>query len=153
MKNSFSLITILVLCFLQVVAQEIDFTYNNGEKVPLFKVENKKYVLFSSSRDIIEMKNELNPVVDEILSYTDTYKYKAYNKNKLLEAKPWVVIAGEGLNQLESLEGDEVLYESHFYKMENGEEIGLSHLFYVKLNNEKDITELELMAETNHMKI
>ncbi len=47
---------------------------------------------------------------------------------------------------LKSSNNTNVIYESPYYKDENGNEVGISHLFYVKLKQENDLAILQKMA-------
>ena len=46
-----------------------------------------------------------------------------------------------------------IIYKSPFYKSSLGEEIGISHLFYVKLKSEKDKDKLIELAIKNNVEI
>jgi subtilisin family serine protease len=68
----------------------------------------------------------------------------------------WAIVEQEEFKPLPLKDGpigQKVLYEAPFYKTPGGEEVGLSHLFYVKLKQEGDQPHLEALAREHRVAI
>lgn len=89
------------------------------------------------------------------LDITNTYSYQKPNlseisglnitKNGIEENLKYTII--EDKRSIISLvDMAEVVYEAFFYQSENGEELGVSNLFYIKLKSEKDIHKLKILS-------
>ncbi len=132
-----------------------DFIYYRGEKKEIHKVDTKKYILLKSKIDTNNPGKSIALFSDKLIDHGTIYLNLNLNtivppKEKI---KEWIVIQTEDKEAQPIKDNEEVLYESSFYCTNDGDTIGVSHLFYVKLKSEKDIDKLKQIAVDNNIKI
>jgi subtilisin family serine protease len=143
---------------MSLFGQDSYYYWYKGEKIPLELRANKKFVLYE------------NEYADSAVSFLEEKSWKIikkdksnvvntltpYRKDKGGKEHNWSIIEkNEGGNtDLSSSElPDYMLYVSPFFLSKNGEEAGLSHLFYVRLYKMEDINVLESFSSENNVEI
>lgn len=126
------------------------YWYNN-KKVGMNKNTNKKYILFTSANEVALNMSVQQKAVNVIKSAEKLILSSAIQKNeKRIDADmKWAVVE----NSVSLASNDFILYEAPFFKLETGEEAGLSHLFYVKLKHENGIANLLKLASQYNVEI
>lgn len=136
-----------------VTMSSYDYYWYDNEKIPLFKNNNRKYILIESSSegrfyDIILRSNAKLAKRLEPFAFSKTTQPRSAVKNDSLK---WAIV--ETSVELKRI-GSSIIYEAPFFSFTNGgEEYGLSHLFYVKLKRSEDITMLEMIAKESKVQI
>lgn len=129
-----------------------DYYWYNGEKVGINRDDSKKFILFKSS-DELTVTNALSniKIVNKIQKVVLSSKIKSDKSTAQPDLK-WAVIESATVTKASNLVS-EILYEAPFFKTENGVEVGLSHLFYVKLKSEDDVSKLNKLADENIVEV
>lgn len=140
------------LCYLSVLvftttgeAQQKDVYYwYKGEKQALEIKEDKWFLLFDHqpeqqmiSREI-QVKEEQIVAPKKVYSPGDTVRY-------------WTEVQAE--RREINLDTSVISYHAPYFYSETGKEVGLSHLFYVKLHDAEDIEQLEELAKKHQIEI
>lgn len=133
------------------------YYWYKGEKHPLYLKSEKRFILFSEAPDTSELTVKLGL---DAMQIQDLHKFVwsntlvSYNydaQEEVREETYWTVLTN--LSDELDLATLDIVYEAPFFTAANGTELGLSHLFYVKLFKAEDIIELEKLARRNHVKI
>lgn len=122
------------------------YYWHNGEKIELSILKDKKFILFNKSDqgEISNFLGEKTAFKKVVLSP----KIKSLT-NAVTSDLMWATVtATDKLS-----DKHEVLYEAPFFLSESGKELGLSHLFYVKLKSVDDLLQLKKIAEENKVEI
>lgn len=153
----FFILLCLIILSSNLYAQD-DYYWYKGKKISLLKDNSKNYILYKSEQ------------AKQIKTAVDNHNWKLFNEDedrtaKLLKpleernvsiSKKWAIIEKFGASQA-SLKSNQIsshiLYSSPFFKTKDGESIGLSHLFYVKLRKPEDIEILKTMSQENNVDI
>lgn len=134
---------------------QIDYYWNNNQKVYLERIPNKKYLITENISDTTQLKLRIQLVGTKVKEFGNTNVLPSIKcfKGQVRNEKKWSVVEKTNIitDTLTTRLG--VVYEAPFFKTRAENEIGLSHLFYVKLFNEGDIGKLEEMAMRNHVEI
>lgn len=122
-----------------------DYYWHKGKKVYLQPDPGKEYIIYSSNDAVavtglynITEKN-LQGDVEEIALASDGRKGGENLRWAIVETSPLATSSNKTTNK--------VIYKGKFYKNDIDQSIGLSHLIYVKLKAEEDLTKLQLAAE------
>ena len=113
------------------------------KKIPLTRISGKKFVLIEESVDTFKLKKAINTPKAKFLKYNDlnySQSIKSY-KNQQQKIKKWAVLADIDIVDKKLTEDIRISYEAPFYLTKQNIEAGLSHLFYVKLNNQTELME------------
>lgn len=129
-----------------------DYYWYKGNKIPLNKKPGKKYILFDAANEakvasILSYKGARVAQEAEALNLSGSLQKKDGQNTKGLK---WMILEATG--QLTS-DSSEILYEAPFFTTTGGDEVGLSHLFYVKLKAENDLEILKKLADENGAEI
>jgi subtilisin family serine protease len=134
------------------------FYYQKGKKVPVTPVPQKKYVLFAPEVNRDEVEQAVKPTGAVLLKFNKQKPIKSIQFSN--EAQPpqfnWAIIENKELaaNPLDKAPvAEKVVYKAPFFKTKNGNEVGLSHLFYVKLRNQADRPKLDALAKQFKVKV
>lgn len=130
-----------------------DYYWYCGEQIGINRAENKKFILleasdqqalsYSSVAQFIEaprkviLSSKIQPVNDHATAASAT------------EELQWAVIASSASTH----NLPKIVYDAPFFTTTDGKEVGLTHLFYVKLKQEADLSQLTAMAATNKVRI
>lgn len=155
MKNIF---TFLVFIFLysNVFSQGDTYYYwYKSDKYALQLNPKKEFLLLKDGVDKNILSDSLRVEKDKIENIkrvelgTSLIPYRMQDAEK--DNGYWTVVSGKE-NAL-NFSSQIILYHSPFFYSNSGKELGLSHLFYVKLYKQEDVTLLEDLAENNRVKI
>lgn len=115
-----------------------------GKTFLLFDTESKD---FRNSEICKGIENELQEVSFPGMVYID---YDKQDKKRL----KWLVVNAERLKEIQQNQFRGVIYMSSFYLPQSeGREVGVSHLFYVKLKKSSDLVKLQELAKENNINI
>jgi hypothetical protein len=143
---------------LNLFGQSNSYYWHKGEKIPLTIEKHKKFVLYENQQaenailyfednNWKIVKKDRDNSVDRVVPHNNGIR------NEMLY---WSVLEkdrdGFTDSQIQQL-SNQVLYVSPFFRTQNGEEVGLSHIFYVKLKKAEDIEILEEFEKENNVEI
>lgn len=120
-------------------SEQLDYYWYQGEKIFLKQNATKQYVLFHSEKE---------PVVARTVRMTEDNSYvskdfkltcvKALSVVKTKNLK-WCVVQNCNAYVKNLVKDSNIVYSAPFYEaIDNGEDFGISHLFYVKLKTKED---------------
>lgn len=134
------------------------YYWHNGEKVFLTPMDDKFYILYDSSNEAVlrseGLNNGLNTPSQELILSSKIVPYNHPGKSNVQIANRhyrWNVILGDATS-IETIIPD-IVYVGRYFTNSDGKEVGLSHLFYVKLKKESDLQKLEKLAESHNVEI
>ncbi len=159
MKNFKHVLLFFVAVFMfvpiKIDAQSNEYYYwYKNEKKPLSLNSTKNYVLIETGLEKQNLSERLRisiSKIGEIKNLNLRNTLNLYNKSQSYGTSNWTIVSD--VNQSEKLDIEEVKYIAPFFFSEDGDELGLSHLFYVKLKKPDDILELEKLAINNGVEI
>lgn len=147
MKRIFSIIIFLMLT-LNGFSQDTDYYYYKSKKVSLYKSNSRHYVLTNKSENEMTLKlSEDNFILEKM--YPNKVRNSFSNNKENKNDGNWAVVKGSSNLK----ENDWVTYSAPFYYTDDQIEVGLSHLFYVKLKKEQDLAILNELAKTKNVEI
>lgn len=116
-------------------ANEKAYYWHKGEKIQLSAINGKKYIVFKNSDEsLIRSKASALRIIAE--GPVENVGIKPIENNRpFIDQYRWAVMAGENDLLLDL----PVIYSGSFYLNDEGIEVGLSHLCYVKLKDKGDI--------------
>jgi hypothetical protein len=122
-------------------------------KTVTLKVYSKKKYLVIKSNDTSKVFTKIRQSKQKLLTKGKINQNGSIKKASSIdfESKFWSVIDVNNTNI--NISKSEVLYESNYFISSNGEEVGISHLFYVKLKQIRDTTILNRMAKDNNLEV
>lgn len=127
--------------FFNTLLYSQEYYYYQGKKVELEKVYSKQFVLLNDGKDTISVRDKLLPKYGSTLDY-----FKSFTIDGDTSILYWSVLdKAENVETLYDIE--EILYSSAFLKTKDSELLGLSNIFYVKLNTLSDTNLLRKIAE------
>ncbi|UOY06191.1 S8 family peptidase [Muricauda sp. SCSIO 64092] len=136
---------ILLFCFLFNYSQEHYYWYKN-QKIPLKINTGKHYLTFLSNSGQQQMASSLGIESSKIVRFGTLDASTNINEDITVgKFTNWCFMEGSAPTGIQK--NREITYTSPFFFTEDGIEAGLSHLFYVKLKESKDIKLLQEMAE------
>lgn len=135
-----------------------DYYWSGDRKVYLEKKLSKQYVTYlgENSNQIESFINtngfKKQPNVFNQVNYSCITPLKSQTKNK--PNIKWEIIEGTDVKAIGDYNSSQVLYNSPYYiDTTTGNEIGISHLFYVKLKSKESENILIKMAEKYNVEI
>ena len=141
----FTVIISFLLFFTEISnALPDSYYWYRGEKQPLEIKEDKWFVLFDYQPDRHELSQELHVMVERIEEPKKVHR-------SIDSERYWTFVQAER-GEL-NLNAPIISYHAPFFYSQTGKEVGLSHLFYVKLHEEDDVDLLETMASEHGVKI
>ena len=131
--------------------------FHKGKRIELKLKPEKSYVLLQEETAETAVADAAKEAGGVLREFRQTKSLKSLN---LAAAPPpklrWAIIENKSaaaapleLNALTS----EVVYSAPFYTAPSGEEVGISHLFYVKLKKEEDKADLAKLAKKHKVEI
>jgi hypothetical protein len=153
--KTYYLVIVLLIVSTSVFGQNSYYWYK-GEKVPLTETSDKRFILLEEENieSVLTKSEEMSWKIKSKGKDNTINTLIPFNKVGSYTANRWEII--ENIDEEGSLPTkmkEQKFYSTPFFKTQNGEEIGLSHLFYVKLFEESDIDILQKMAIENSVKI
>lgn len=148
-------IIIILLLFTNGLWAQNNYYWHKGKKNPLTEITGKKYILYEDNSSISQLKEIINISGSRFIKNERFYFSKSIHpyKKKQQNGQNWAILEYTDTSQLKLSNLSQIAYESSFYLTESGDEVGLSHLFYVKLKNSEDTVILEKTAIENNLKI
>ncbi|MEW6508889.1 MAG: S8 family serine peptidase [Bacteroidota bacterium] len=145
------LFLLIVTCLASVnFAQEGKYYYwYKGEKQALQLKDNKWFLLFSQKPDRVILSKELQIDKDRIDEIKRIKKSDAITPNEIDHY--WTIVSA-AMTEI-NLTKPFILYRTPFFYSKSGKEVGLSHLFYVKLYKSDDHQLLVELAQKNGVRI
>ena len=122
------------------------YYWYHGRKVFLKRNDQKQYVVYNNDIDRQTYLN--NETFNNQLNEMHYARIKPLDGDKVREKKlKWRIIERANTKAIDTISMSHVAYSSPFYTSSIGDEIGISHLFYVKLKSKEDENLLINMAE------
>ncbi|MCK0157664.1 S8 family peptidase [Cellulophaga sp. F20128] len=149
MKKTLVLAAFLMMSIIGA-SQTSDYYYYKSKKVNLNKINTRQYILTKLGKRLNEIEFKLGQdgfALEKIIP--NNVKETFSKSRKSNEYGNWAIIKGE--RTLENY--DWIIYKAPFFKTEDNIEVGLSHLFYVKLKNEKDKEILYQIAKKKNVEV
>lgn len=139
----------------------LDYYWYNGNKIPLTKLPNKKFVIFKADTESSFQNNLKTKGI--ALNSADIHAYKRPNvknnnnvngvkRNEVDDNYKWTTLEVDDVNKL-LINDLDVIYEAPYYKTQSGDELRLSNIFYVKLKSANDINILQNLAIEHNVEI
>ncbi|AFL84113.1 subtilisin-like serine protease [Belliella baltica DSM 15883] len=149
MKNLFTFIFTYLVIF-SLYGQH--YYYYKGVKQPLELMDNKKYILLDKNIDRQSFARLLKIENSQINEFRTTAFSKYLKRNPGIDMEmQWAVVSD--LREPELLKRISNSYVAPYFKTENGKEVGLSHLLYVKLFNQNDFSVLDSITQVHNVEI
>lgn len=120
--------------------------------MPLYLQENKKFIILNNLGDTTDIKsNEERP---KILRYGHLNDYSGLSGfSKVEHENVWIIQESSSMKANNFSLVENVVYQAPFFKTKNGGEVGLSHIFYVKLGTSSDLVHLKKLAIEHNVNI
>lgn len=125
------------------------------EKYPLTVDYNKRYLLLDEYHNTDELARRLRigkSQIEEIRSFSPGTTLISHPSNQDAQKKYYWTILSDVTEEVD-LSPVDFVYEAPFFRTEKNAEVGLSHLFYVKLHAPDDLSILEEYAQNNRVRI
>jgi len=140
------LVTLLMTISAILFSQNSSYYWYKGKKIKLENIDTKKFLIFES-----ESEDSLN-----VISLFSENDIKVRNMNPKYiggtKSMKWTVVDRTTYENL-IYKNLKIRYEGAFYKSTRNIDIGLSHIFYVKLKKEQDIYVLDSLSKEYKVKI
>lgn len=134
-----------------------DYYWYKGEQIGINRVDNKNFILlevsdqqglplsqtlqFIEEPQAVVMSSKIQPVG----AISNTASTPVSTSAAGLE---WAVVSSSSLANVPN-----IVYHAPFFTTTSGKEVGLTHLFYVKLKHESDLSELTTLAAAKKVEI
>ena len=121
------------------------YYYSNGNKINLMEIASKQFVMLKDGADTAEVRGELQTLGCKVGNF----------KNISSEETTIVYWCGlDNVKQPSALHNmEEIIYHAPFVKTNEGDTMGVTQLFLVKLETESDIHLLQQVAEATNVTI
>ncbi|MCK9450055.1 MAG: S8 family serine peptidase, partial [Bacteroidales bacterium] len=154
MKKNYILVLFAIMS-LSVHAQDSEYYYWHNSEKQILKIKDEKiYLLINVEINNDSLASKLRIDTQRIENHEklilSTSIVPIQSVNQSLNSY-WAVVQGSGTELNLSL--PEIIYHAPFFYSKDGNELGLSHLFYVKLRKSDDIDLLVDMAQKNNVEI
>lgn len=138
--------------------EDIPYYWHNEEKIFLTPIDDKFYILYEDSNEASLKSTGINTGLQVLSSQELVLSSKIIPYNKSNDSKGqitkhyfWSIVSSNAAS-LEAIQSN-IIYAGKYFTNSDGEEVGLSHLFYVKLKKEADLQKLEKLAEAHNVEI
>ena len=159
-KNIFlsGIIFIVTFCFTgcskhvdknKEITLSTDYYWYKGEKIELSKSRSKKYILFKTGNEQAvrtSLKNTASYISGKVVLALNFLNPES--EKEQAECR-WMIV--EKRDMQKSI--PEIIYDGPCFISKEGKELTLSHLFYVKLKNTGDLSQLQKTASVNKVEI
>lgn len=143
---------ILFIIFIPTITFSQSYYWYQNRKIPITQLTTKRFVLINASdqsnfTQSLQKSNVKSKAVNNLCmsSKIKPYKGGTYNNYK------WTTVqTGDAMAMASN---PYIVYSAPYFKTSDGNEVGLSHLFYVKLKRTSDFQTLVNMANTYKVKI
>lgn len=149
------IILLFIISNLFLYGQNEYYYWYKGEKVYLEENNAKRFLLLKN----IESENMLSQIIgnswhiEKLKKENTVITLNAYNKKSNQQSLSWAIIKTTNKSDITIIDLDEIIYDAPFFSNSQNEDIGLSHLFYVKLNQKKDLNILDELSLKHNVKI
>lgn len=133
--------------------EKANYYWFNGERVYLEEIPNKQYIVFNK-KNLSTLRSRKQLSVSE-QGFNELKLSGVVASKKTLAEKTdmmWGVIESS-LKSANVGDTTEIIYSSPFYRSSLNGEVGISHLFYVKLKSDSDKNKLIELAKKNHVEV
>ena len=125
----------------KALANEKVFYWHRGKQVFLSKTGAKKYVVFEKSIESLIRSSAMRILEDGPIEISGILPFEKDMDSS--NSRMWAIVSDFN-DEVTNLP---VLYLGEFFVTEDGLEVGLSHLAYVKLYKEEDINQLIIFSQ------
>lgn len=136
---------------------EKSYYWYKGDKIFLSPNSEKEYLLFSQQIDESTLTEQLSK--DSSIPEIKKVELGSVDTVDGLEREPsrqsdlyWTIAEKNAKNGIFE-DSEFVLYRGRGFYAETGKELFLSHIFYVKIKNEEDVTQLKEISKKNNVHI
>ena len=135
-----------------------DYCWGNGEKTTFQRMDGKYYVVFNSAVEN-RLKSELAKTGIELVHIEERKDYSAYSYSwdmtgsgakRFVDYKTAII---EDSYERMATALSSALYWSPYYRDENGNEVGITEQFFVKLKPKTELTQIAKLAEENSVEM
>lgn len=153
-----SIVMAVFLADVQANAEEV-FYYRRGKKVVLDVKPTKNYVLFDARMKKGDLEQSLKSSGAVVRRFGVQKPLASIKLRRDQEEAPktnWAIVDNINVDARPLRQGEieqKVLYRAPFLVTKDGVEVGLSHLFLVKLKKAGDLTKLESLAKEHKVTI
>jgi subtilisin family serine protease len=135
---------------------EAKYYWYEGKKIYLEEVPGKQYIVFNKVglKKLSTLKSSNSSSIssggfNELKLSGIVLSEKAFAEKA---SRLWGIVESN-LKTVNDVDTTEIIYKSPFYKSSLNGEIGISHLFYVKLKSDSDKDKLEELAKKNRVEV
>jgi len=148
MRKILYLTVIFAFFGLSLNAQEKNNLYWDFSKVDTFnEVKTKKYILLKGINSKEELRSKLLLPDLNIISFGLNKTMSNTNASDNSKIEAYAIIESDNLSNVSLSSLNFITYEISYFKDEKNKEIGLTHLFYVKLNTPDDVVKLKQITK------
>jgi hypothetical protein len=151
------ILTLFILFVISGLYAQDDYYWYNGEQISLESYHKKKYMVvdstITSESELITALNNPSLTINtfqesSVLIHLNIYDSTAYEKQYA------ILQSQDSIEESELIDNPVVNYVGSYYiSQSSGDTVGISRLFYVKLNQASDIALLDSMANSNNVTI
>lgn len=128
------------------------YYWYKGEKQPLQLKPDKNFLLLDHQTDEKSLSDKLQVDITNIERIRKVELGASYKQSHTqLRNNYWTTVKTR--EEQMDLTKPGIIYYAPFFQGSRGEEVGLSHLFYVKLHHQEDREQLEALAKQHHVEI
>jgi len=127
-----------------------DYHYYQSKKIHLDRLESKSFLVVRQNLSDAELQVELGATNMKVLKRGVSAVRTSIVAARIFDSPKWIMIDGESSTIQNK---DWIIYEAPFFLTEEGVEVGLSNLFYVKLREKRDTILLQNLAEDNNVEV
>lgn len=134
---------------------EETYYWFKGEKIILTPCPNKTYLVLNGNKDTQKaattgrLRN--SKFHDVCMAKMNSAKSNLETHSE--EELSWAIVDLSQSQVKQSVTANNIYYSSPLYTTESGSEIGISHLFYVKMADESQISKVEELASKYNVKV
>ena len=147
--------TLFIVGLFSGIHAQNDYFWDDGEQISLEPFHKKKFLIvdstITSESELIETLDNTNLLVDTFAQTKALSSLNVYDST--LTEKTYAIIESQDSIYESELENIPTIQYIGPYYIDNGTVVGISDLFYVRLNNENDIAVLDSMANANNVTI
>ncbi|WP_209331175.1 S8 family serine peptidase [Lunatimonas salinarum] len=130
-------------------SQETYFYYSGDKKIPLNELPEKVYVKFEGKVDENKL-NQLGFASRETIQFENENSFGAINAINRDVAYSYAIVSSNQ-SAIKNISNDH--YTMPFFSIDSNIEVGISHLFTVRLKSSTDFALLDSIANANNVKI
>ncbi|NOQ27826.1 MAG: S8 family serine peptidase [Bacteroidales bacterium] len=146
---------ILIMCVIFVYSQTEFYYWYKEEKVYLTENKSKRFVLLENinNRDTLSRLIGNSWFIERIREDKTVQTLNGYYNNTIQTNLNWTILHKKNKSNEKINKSNEIIYDAPFFKNSQNEDLGLSHLFYIKLKKKEDLPKLEELAVSHSVEI